>query len=233
MRSVILIPLLATALAACGGGGSAKQAAAFNLQAGFTNLVRSGEMTSVSLSGNVIVGGVTTPFTGTGMLTLSPSVAATFNGTAGISQVTGITGTVTSAGQTVNYTSSATEYYSSGTLTLVGESTASEYDVAQAPFSFPTVIVGGESGTLGTLDRYTDSTLSLSLGTIQVTYAVPIGIDSPLVTAAIGITAKIYDTQNTLVETDVTHYSLTTSNSLTFSSASTQNASGSLLVSIP
>ncbi len=235
MRKGIDIVLLAgtvLAMAGCGGGGSAELAAKYNLQAGYTSLVTNGLSSTVTLSGNVIVGGASTPFTGTGTLTMAPSVSATFNGTTGISQAVDIAGQITANGQTSSLGSSVVDYYSSGVLTLLGTETSNEFEVAETAFSYPTTLAANCSGTLGTLDRYADSTMSVPLGTVKVTYACtsPVDPGSPM---AVAFTSKIYDVVGALAETDVTTYTLSSTNVMAFVSATTQNASGNLSVTSP
>ena len=46
------------------------------------------------------------------------------------------------------------------------------------------------------------------------------------------VTIKIYDTQNTIIETDVTNYTMTSSNVISLSGASSQNQSGMLKVTV-
>jgi hypothetical protein len=160
-----------------------------------------------------------------------PGVAATFNGTAAMSQNTTVSGSIMAAGQTSPYSTSVTDYYASSDGAFLGEVSASEYDVAQAPISFPTMILGGSSGTLGTLSRYTDSTMSVSLGTVQMSYSTmaPIDPGSPI---GIVLTTKIFDTQNTLIETDVTTYAMTSSSVISLASGSAQNQSGMLTITV-
>jgi hypothetical protein len=224
--------LAALGVAGCGGGGSAKQAATYNLLAGYTSLVTNGLTATVTLGGNVIVNGVTTPFTGTGTLTLAPSATATFNGTSALSQTTEVTGTVTANSQTSTYGSSVTDYYSSGVLTFLGETTNGEYDVAPTAFNYPVSLTTSCTGTLGTLNRYVDSTMAVALGTVQVSYAckAPVDPGSPM---SVTFTSKIYDVVGALAETDTTTYTLASNNAMTFTSATTQNASGNLSVTSP
>jgi hypothetical protein len=217
-------------LCACGGGGSNPTAPSsnnFDVQTGMAKMVTNGLSTNVSLSGTVVVNGVSTAFTGSGTFTRPPAVGATFDGTAALSQTTTVAGTITTNVQTAPYSTSVTDYYASSDSAFLGEVSSSEYDVAQAPILFPTMVVG--SGTLGTLSRYTDSTMSVSLGTAQVSYVVmaPVDPGSPM---GIAVTTKIYDTQNTLLETDVTNYTMTSSNIISLSGASAQNQSGTLTV---
>jgi len=233
MRNPSFIPaiaLLAASLSACHGSGSMTTAATFSLQAGYAYLLANGQTSSVTLSGDAIVNGVSTSFTGSGTLTLSPGMANTFNGTAGVSQNETISGTVTTGGQSANYLSSVTDYYSGGTPTLLGESASGEYDVAQPPFDYPTMVDGGSNGSLGTLDRYSDSTMSLSLGTIQVSYSVlpPDQMGTPQ--RVVEVTATIYDIQNIVVETDIIKYTLSSTGTMIFDGATVQSGTGNLAV---
>jgi len=224
-------------ISACGGGNNAAAPmqppppANFNLQAGMAKMVANGLSSNVALSGTATVNGVSTAFTGSGTFTRPPAVSATFNGIAALSQTTTVAGSITAAGQTTPYSTSVTDYYASSDSAFLGEVSAGEYDVAQAPISFPTTVTGGSSGTLGTLSRYTDSTMSVSLGTAQVSYSLltPVDPGSPI---GIVVTTKIFDTQNTLIETDVTNYTMTTSNVVSLSGASAQNQSGMLKITV-
>lgn len=219
------------ALAACGGGGGngapVSAPADFNLQAGIANMVAHGLTTNVTLSGTAISNGTSTAFTGSGTYTLSPAVSGTFDGVAASSQTETISGTISVAGQSAPLTVSVTNYYATANSAFLGEVTAKEYDVAQSSFVYPTMIVGGSGGTLGTVSRYMDMTMSVSLGTAQLNYAVmaPVDFGSPV---GITLTNKIHDPQNALTETDVTKYTMTSGNVISFVSASAQTPSGTV-----
>ena len=234
-RRTYLTVCFAMLISACGGGNGyvapMQLPANYNWQAGMAKMVTDGLSTNVALSGTVTTNGVSTAFTGTGTFTRPPAVSATFNGTAAMSQNTTVSGSIMAAGQTSPYSTSVTDYYASSDGAFLGEVSASEYDVAQAPISFPTMIVGGSSGTLGTLSRYTDNTMSVSLGTVQVSYSTmtPIDPGSPI---GIVETTKIFDTQNTLIETDVTTYAMTSSSVISLASGSAQNQSGMLTITV-
>jgi hypothetical protein len=201
------------------------------LQTGIANMVTNGLSANVALSGTASVNGVSHTFTGSGTFTRAPGVSATFNATLASSQMTTVAGTITVAGQASPYSTSVTDYYASSGSALLGEVSGSEYDVAQAPIVFPTMVVAGSSETLGTLSRYTDSTMSVLLGTAQVSYSATAPVDpgSPI---GVAVTTKIYDTQNTLIETDVTNYTMTSSNVISLSAASAQTQSGMLTVTV-
>jgi hypothetical protein len=220
-------------ITACGGGNNAvaPPSANFDLQAGIAKMVSNGLNANVALSGTVNVNGVSTAFTGSGTFTRAPGVSTTFNGATAFSQTTTVAGTISAAGQATPYSTSVTDYYASSDSAFLGEVSGSEYDVAQAPFLYPTMVVGGSSGTLGTLSRYTDGTMSVSLGTAMVSYSVMTPMDSGS-SIGVAVTTKIYDTQNTLIETDVTNYTMTSGNVISLSGASAQNQSGMLTITV-
>jgi len=193
------------------------------------NLVNMGLMDNVALSGTVLVNGNSVPFTGTGTLTVAPAVSSMFNSSQALAQTETISGTVTAAGQSAPYSAEVTDYYATGSGAVLGESSANEYDVVQSPFTYPTSVMGGSNGILGTVSRYADSSMGVSLGTAQLSYAVTAPVD-PGSPVQVQFTDKIYDTQSTLIETDVTAYTLSSSNVLTFISASAQTTSGTLTV---
>jgi hypothetical protein len=227
--------LAALLLSACGSGGGSTgnprpvPQGSYDLHAAMAALVESGLNANVNLSGTVIVNGTSTPFTGTGTLTLSPSVSGMFNGMMAQLQTQSISGTVTAAGQTSPYSSSVVNAYDPATGAVAGESRSAEFDVAQAPITIPTM-VGTSVTILGTLSRYSDSTLSVALGTVQVSVAVKFIPVDPGSQEVVQFTYKVYDTGQALVETDTVSYNLTENNLLSFNSAATQNATGTLTV---
>jgi hypothetical protein len=228
--------IFAIALTACGGGGGGSAApppaTTYDLQTGISNLVRQGQTGNLALSGTVMQSGTAVSFTGTGTLTLAPSVAATFNNIAALSQTQTIAGTITAAGQSISLpATSVVDYYDSGTDAFLGETGATAYDVAPSAFMYPTMVVGGSTGTLGTISNYTDSTMSVPVGTTEVTYAVTAPVDpgSPVL---VKVTNVSKDPMGTVLETDVTSYSLTGSGVLTITSASAQNATITLLATV-
>jgi hypothetical protein len=244
MKKASLVMPLAVTLVACGGGGGGNgmtmtMPTTHNMQAGIASMVTQGLSSSVTLSGSVTVSGVTQSFTGSGTYSLGPGMSAMFNGMSAMAQTTTISGTVTVAGTSKSYSASDTSYYAPSSDAFLGQQSSvqqssgqqnsSEYDVAQAPFDYPTSVQSGSTGVLGTIMRYTDSTMSVPLGTAQVSYAVqePMGTSSSL---QVTITTVISDTSSHVTETDTLVFDLSSSNAVTFVSASAQGASGSLTV---
>jgi len=232
--------LLALALNGCGGGGggltgTTPPAATFDLQTGSSGLVANGQSSDVTLSGTVVVSGTSEPFTGTATLTLAAGVSATFNGEGALSQTETISGTVTAAGSSAPYTSSVVDYYATGDDAFLGETGTNEYDVAQTAFTYPASVVAGDSGVLGTTNDYTDSSMGTPTGTTQVSYAVTAVASTAsdaTPTVMVAITSQINDTNSNPLETDVTNYSLTDGGVLTLVSATVQNSTESLTVTV-
>ena len=227
--------LAALLLSACGSGGSSNgnptlsPQGSYDLQSAMAALVKSGLSANVNLSGTAIVNGTSNAFMGTGTLTLSPGVSGMFNGTTAQLQTQSISGTVTIAGQTSPYSSSVVNAYDQATGAIAGDSQSTEFDVAQAPITIP-AMVGTSVAMLGTLSRYSDSTLSVALGTVQVSVAVTFIPVDPGSQEVVQFTYKVYDTNQALVETDTVSYNLTENNLLSLNSAATQNATGTLTV---
>lgn len=235
IRSTVVPTLLglSTALAACGGGKSSP--AQFDLQTGIARLVSQELMFNVGLSGSVMINGSSVPITGGGTVTLSPA-SATFDNTMASAQTQSIVGTVTTAnGQNMPISINTVDYYATSNQAFLGEvksGTSAEYDVAATPIDFPTSIVPGSAGTLGAFSRYTDNTMSVSLGTAQLSYSVPQSTVEPGEPLQVDLTTTFYDTTNALVETDTLVFNLSSNSAATFVSAESQTPSATL-VAIP
>ncbi len=222
-------------LAAGGGGGgtagvpSGPPAGSYDLQTAMAAYVRSAASVNVTLSGTVVANGTAVPFSGTGVLVQSAGTNGTFNGGAALLQSTSISGTTTAGGQSAPYGTSVVDAYDAATTAILGESQSSEVDVASAPILIPSA-VGTSAVALGTLSRYTDNTLSVVLGTEQISVAVtrvPVDPASPEV---VQFTFKIYDANQVLTETDTQSYLLTATGALSFYGGSANAAAGTLTV---
>lgn len=232
MRKCVVGIVLGLSLAACGGGGTVSNTqptGTYDLQAAVTAYSEAASSVPVTLTGTAMANGTSVPFTGTGTYTAAAGASGTFNGVAALEQTVSISGTITAAGQSRPYSTSAVDAYAASSGDILGQSQSSEYDIASAPIVIPsTVSAGGQ--VLGTLNRYTDSTQSVALGTIQISVTVGqiSGGSGGAYTAQ--FTYKIYDTGQNLVETDTYDYMLTAGMALTFSSAGATTSSGSVTV---
>jgi hypothetical protein len=241
MLQVGAVVVLVTTLVACGGssgsssggngnGNPPPPTANYNLQAGVANMVAHGLTANVKFTGSLAANGTTNSFTGTGTYTLAAGTSATFNASAATSQMETLVGTVSFSGQSSAVNTSVTNYYSPSNSSFVGETEGtSEYDVAQAPLEWPTSVVGGAGGSLGTVLRYTDSTMSVPIGKVDVSYSVMSAVDASA-PIQITLTNKIYDNQNTLQETDTTTYSMTSANVISYGGGTAQTSSNLLTI---
>jgi hypothetical protein len=229
--------LAAIVLTACGGGDNGMLTAgppgtpppgSYDLRTAMSTLEKGGLSAAVKLSGNAIVNGTATAFTGTGVLTLSPGANGMFNGKTQLLQTETISGTVSVAGQSSPYSSTIVTAYDGTTGAILGESESHEFDVAQAPILIPTTV--GSAVVLGTLSRYTDDTQSVVLGTTQVSAGLLLATVDGKGPEVVQFTYKVYDTSQALVETDNFNYYLSEDNVLTLYSYTAQSASGTLSV---
>ena len=228
--------LAAIVLTACGGSDNGMLTAgppgpppgSYDLRTAMSALVKSGLSASVNLSGNAIVNGTTTGFTGTGVLTLSPGASGMFNGKTELLQTEAISGTVFVSGQSSPYSSTIVTAYDGMTGAILGELQTHEFDVAQAPILIPTTV--GASVVLGTLSRYTDNTQSVVLGTMQVSAGLLLATVDGKGPEVVQFTYRVYDTSQALVETDNINYYLSEENVLSLYSYTAQSASGTLSV---
>jgi hypothetical protein len=202
-----------------GTTGTGSSGNPYDWQAGEANMIAQGLTVNVTFGGSVNTATSSqAAITGSGVYTLSRGVTATFNGASAVSQLQTLSGTATAAGQNVPASRSITAYYATSTSDFLGQVSSTEYDVAQAPFQYPTSIDGGMTGTLGTAQRYTDSTMSVSLGAAVTSYSTT-APSTPGGPISIQVQTDFYDKNDFIVESDSTTYSLTSGNVMSFVSA--------------
>lgn len=227
-------------LTGCGGGGGGSTgppppppppANSYDLQTAMAVLDTDSSRTPVNLSGTAMSGAGSSSFMGSGTLSLSSGASGMFNGGAALLQTTTVSGTIMMQGMSMStpYSASVVNAYDTATGAILGESQSTEFDVAPAPIMIPSSI-GAMPVVLGTLNRYTDSTLSVALGTIRISAGVELSSIDPGGQEVVQLTFKSYDMSGTLVATDTQSYYLTEDSVLSFYGATASNASGSLSV---
>jgi hypothetical protein len=228
---------LALILAGCGGGGSTSTdppapppvSSSYDLQAAMAALEANGLSAPVRFSGTVIGGGSSYSFAGTGTLSLSPGKSGTFDGGTALLQTTTIAGTATTGGSSAAYDLIVVSAYDSATAAIVGQSQGTEFDVASAPIMIPSSI-STMPVVLGTLNRYTDNTMSVALGTIQISVDVKLLPVDPGSREVVEFTLRSYDMSGAPAGTDTRSYYLTADSVLSFFGYTASDASGSLSV---
>src|ERR1700722_608639 len=185
--------------ASCGGGGGESAVPpptgpSFDLAAGLANLAASEVSATMSVSGTSNGSSAT----GTAQLTQSAAIASTFNGVPASAQTTAVSGTVTDANAPFPENYSFIQYDSSSYAILgldTDFNTVLEYDFGESMAPFPSSVMAGDTGVLGTMDLSIESQRDDHAGTIQVSYAViadPNDADSVIVE----LIEKIFSTTN-------------------------------------
>ncbi|MET3106805.1 hypothetical protein AAKU67_002664 [Oxalobacteraceae bacterium GrIS 2.11] len=235
---ITLICISLASLSACGGGGGGGGAVSatppvstqtFDYHAANLKSYQAGQNVSftVTQTGSVKCNGtaslIQTPF----------NTAATFNPTPSQS-VSAFSATTT---VTLNWTDctpasqaiSTTDYISASNSTPLGISQNGTFGVFSIAPVYPSSVTVGQSGSLGTIQQYTDSTESAGAGYQNFEYAVSAGTGSSSVT--ITGTQQEYDASNTLVVTETDVAQLSSSGTLTITSMTIVDAqSGNTII---
>ncbi len=203
--------VLAAVLGACGGGSggsstgtattgtSSSTASTFN----YRQAVLNNDQNGLTLSFNATASGASS-CSGSGTFVQSPLTSLTTFNTLTTQGVSALSGAITI---TINWTNcsptptliTSTDFIDSTTLVPLGFSEAGVYGVYTAPPVIPASVAVGNTGSLGAVQLYTDSTETASLGSESVQYAVSAGADSSDVTLT--VTTQSYDATGTLVAT--------------------------------
>ena len=220
--SIIGLCLVAL-LSACGGGGGSPAATgpvtstlSFPVQSANSAMIASGMTKTFTISGTCSGNATFTAAAATG--------GATFEG------ITGRLSAVRTA--TINLTnctpassaSTSTNYYDTNYVPLGYSAVGSSYGVFLTPPSIPASVRVGSTGTLGTLNLYTDSTKSVSSGTRVVSYVIEADTAT---TAIVNLIARDFNTSSVLTMTEQDRYRIAATGPLTLISIDTQAANGS------
>jgi hypothetical protein len=185
----------------------------FPLQAAWQSRVQSGLTVKANISGTC---------TGTFNASETTPVSATFEGTSGFSttrttsaNLIGCTPATSNQTETVYYDSN----YAPKGYTVAGET----YAVYATTPTLPVTVRVGDTGTIGTTNRFTSSTKATSKGTQTITYTIEADTTD---TALVALTFKNYDATNTLTSTEVDRYRIASTGSLSFVSFDIVYANG-------
>ena len=223
--------LLALILIGCGGGGGGSSgsttpatsvaAPVFNYKTASVALHNSGQSVSFTAtqtgnascngSGVITVSPATTPTT----FYVTPSQAA--NAFMATSTVTLNWSNCTPATTTI----SEIDYFDSSSLLPLGFNSSSSFGVFLNPPAYPTTVTVGETGTIGTMNLYTDATESVPLGFSDWSYSVAAGPSTEMV--LVTITAQTYNASNALTQTVSTVGQLTSTGTISIISETIQN----------
>jgi hypothetical protein len=217
---LLLTIACASALAACGGGGSEHtmatvSTASFALHAAYFDHVSKGQTVNFTVSGTC---------DGTASMTDSAPSATTFEGANAVATTETLTVSLTNCTPS-SLTATSTTYFDSSYLPL-GEVTASaEFGVCLTPATaLPESVKVGDTGSFATLTEYTDSSKTVVSGTSVVSYVVEADTAS---TAVVNLVTRSYDASNALLTTQQSRYRIDSSGVLTLLSIDAQASGGS------
>jgi hypothetical protein len=212
MKNIALTLIGAAVLTACGGGGGGdgvtQSKLSFQLQSAYKALVTHGFSKTLTISGSC---------GGSGTYTVAPATtAATFEGTAGFSASQTASLSFTGCAPASSATT-ATAYFDSNYAPLGSVVQGGSYGVYTTPLTIPATVSVGDTGTLGTLTKYTDSTKTkLTCGSTILSYAIE---SDTADTAIVNLIQKDYE-----LTSGVVHFSTTPCSSESISLASTSQA---------
>jgi hypothetical protein len=179
-RRALVAVASAMLLGGCEGGNNnanttSAQPVSVPLQAAIANEVENGDTASFSVSGTID----NVPVTGSGTLTDSAPVVATFNGATVLETKETITDTVVENGTPSTVTETKEIFTNPNTAAEVGQiNDDGSVDVITQVDPIPASAPVGSSGVLGTGIEFSDTTQQTVVGTVEDTYVVESGSGS-------------------------------------------------------
>jgi hypothetical protein len=212
MRKLSVPIFIATILlTACGGGGGGGSPATeistetFQAATIFANQITNGYSQNFSVAGTQVVSGTSYNVTGSGTISESAAIGTTFEGQAALMNVVTINASLTVNGRTVPI-SSTSHSYSTSNFAPLGE-TNGEYCVTQGTATIPNTVKVGDTGQIGTMTCYPDSSKSTISGTVEISYEIK---PDTATTALANVITKEFDNSHTLLLTDTAKWRLDT-----------------------
>lgn len=219
--------LLVSALTACGGGGGGAPTAApvnlkidppipaYNLQAGMTNLYRSGFQKTFTLSGSANTAGQYQTLAGSLTLSAGGVIGTQFNSAPALQTSVRVIGTIALSDMYGHHSiavNDSTLLMFNANMDPVLTNQLTRHCEAVGASAYPTMLVSGQKGDITTYACYTDSSRITPVGEEKIAYSTRYDPNG-------GLLVDITDTETdakgavTLVETDT--YNLTLNNQLT------------------
>jgi hypothetical protein len=211
IRCFISLLLLAATLSACGGGGGGGASQTYPLRTALDSLTRAGSAFQLTATGTSATSAVDGDCSGTMNETDgAATIPATFNGKPGWSS--DIIASLHFTNCTpADLTASETDYFDSNYLPLGAVVSGGKYGIYLTPPVVPEMVSVGNTGVIGTLSFFTDSTQATPDGHADRTYT----IEADTATTAIANSiSKVYDAAGTLTSTSQVRYRIDTKGKL-------------------
>ncbi len=197
-----------------GGNGTNASSLAFPIQIAKQAMITNGQARTFNASGSC---------TGRSTLAHAPSTsAANFEGVGGrIASVQTVSASFSNC-TPATLNSTETYFYDANYIPL-GSSSATQYRVFATRPSIPASVKVGDTGAIGTMNSYSDSTKTVSTGIAVVTYAIEADTAN---TAIYDEITKTYNAANSLTLTEHSRYRISQSGPLELISVQVQYANG-------
>jgi len=231
LKAILLTCAATLLLSACSGGGSSSgpsspstpsntaSSKSFPLAIAIKNLVTSGFDANLSISGTI------EKFTASGTATISwvPSSAATFENQAVLDAPLLGSVTLSANGHSASVSSISHQYFKASDYSPLGQIDASngQYYLVTSFSGWPASVKVGDSGNLGKLTLYSDSSKALISGYQQWSYSIEADTAD---TAIIALTTVETDASNVYVSTETDRYRMTSAGAITFLSVHSVDA---------
>lgn len=191
---VFVACLAAITLVSCGGGGGGgtgpvTSTLSFPLQSGMKASVQQGGSIDFTVSGTC---------SGTANITSSTPTSATFETVTGFSVLNAISMNLPNCSPPYLYGTS-TDYYDSNYTPLGTIDSSGDYGVYATPPAIPVSVKVGDTGTIGTINYYSDATLTFLIGHDDISYVIEPDTAN---TAIVNVIDRSYDVSGTLTSTE-------------------------------
>lgn len=185
-------------------------ATTFPLRAGYQAFLTQAATNNYTISGTC---------SGSATESRTAAVAATFEGVAGYSTTTTLTGSYTNC-TPATFAGTSVSYYDSNYKPTGSAITGTEYSVITSAIDMPTTVAVGDTAQFGTVDVYSSNTKLTRTGTRVLSYVVEAGGTSS--EAIINLISRSYNLSNQLLVTQQSRYRLTSTGVLTPASVDIQ-----------
>lgn len=206
-KLALILSLVTLNLVGCGGGGGGSggtnvSTLSFPLQTGYRSIIINGLQKTFSVSGSC---------SGTGTKTSAPAnTSATFENQQAFSSVGTLTANLSSPCNSI--AQSYTSYVDTNYVPLGMNSVGVNYGVYLTPPTLPSSVRVGDTGIIGTENLYTNSSKSVSNGTMVMSYVVTADTAN---TATVTLISKMYNSSSTLTATEQDVYRIDSTGTLT------------------
>lgn len=200
LTPIAVAVVLAASLSACGGGGSSSSAtspttvtSSFPIQQALTYTFTHGVQANLAITGTATSGSTSYPVTGTLSYALGIASNTTFEGAAAQQATESLNAAISVNGMSQPISVSSALILNAQ-YAPIGDRSSDSYCVANGTPAYPATATVGQSGDIGTMNCYADSTKRTLVNTEKMSYVATAGGDAntlnfQLITTDYGLTS--------------------------------------------